>query len=596
MKSKGLMIEAVDSKNNALEVLLRLLKEYVRPYTKQLIYAAMFMTIVAGCSATIVRLVEPIINRVFLARDVNMLSILPAVVLSIHSLKGLAEYYQSYLVKYVGQRILTDLQMRMYSHLLSADWAFLQSQSSGRLISRFTNDISLMRGAVSNLLLGCAKHFLSVLFLIILMFKLEPVLSLVVFIAFPLAIYPIQRIGRRIRKTSNLTQEELGNYTARLDETFQSIRVIKSFATEKLESRRAARIADSVLDLYKKIAKFDALTSPIMEILSGAAVGGILWYGGSLIIEGKTTPGALLAFVTAFVSAYRPFKSLLSLNVDLQEGLAAARRVFRILDLEPSIKDAKEASSQNFDKVEIRVSNLSLELFGKKVLKDINLYIKPGTITALVGRSGSGKTSLANVLARFYEPCSGELLMNGIDFKNITLDSLRKHISLATQETMLFDSSISENIAYGCSNIHAEQISKAAKLADAHEFIRASAEGYQSCIGIQGVKLSGGQRQRVSLARAIAKDAPVLILDEATSAVDPKSERRIIEALEYLRSTGKTILIITHRLGSIINSDNIVVMKDGIVVEQGTHNDLLKLSGEYRTLYSKELETIDEIP
>lgn len=548
------------------------------------------MVIVASCSAAIVKLVEPTIDKVFLTHDRHMLNLLPLLMIGIYSLKGIAEYYQSYLIKWVGQNILTDLQIKMYEHLLFADLAFIQTQSSGRLISRFTNDISLMRGAVSNLLVGCAKHFLSVVFLIGVMFKLEPVLSLFVFVAFPLAIYPVQKLGKKMRKISGQVQEELGNYTARLDETFQSIKIVKSFSGEKIESNRAKIVTTNILNFYKRAAKLDALISPIMEILSGVAIGSIIWYGGYLVFAGKTTPGALFAFITAFVSAYRPYKSLVSLNVNLQEGIAAAKRVFTILDIKPNIKNSPDAQDIEFKNPEVIFNNVELN-FGQKVaLKPVYLKLKRGRTTALVGRSGSGKTSLANLLVRFYDTSSGSVLIDGLDIKDISISSLRQQIALVTQDTILFDTTVAENISYGIPDVNLEQIIAAAQFADAHEFISHLPLGYNTIIGNQGSTLSGGQRQRIAIARAFLKHAPILILDEATSSLDPNSEQSILASLNKLRQD-KTTLIITHRLSNIKSADDIVVLKAGTVIEHGTHEELLQMKGEYCKLFTKEQKT-----
>ncbi len=571
------------------KVLKRLLVEHVKPHVKQISVAVFFMIIVAACSASIVGLVKPAIDEIFLTHDRDMLMILPLIMIGIHSLKGVAEYFQNYLIKSIGQKILTKLQMQMYSHLLHADLALIQSQSSGRLISRFTNDISLMRGAVSNLLVGCAKHFLSVIFLISIMFKLEPILSLIVFVFFPIAIFPVQKLGRKMRSIADKAQEELGHFTSKLDETFQSIRIVKSFQGEEIETKRANIIALNILNFYKKTARFDALISPIMEILSGLAISFIIWYGGVLVIEGKTTPGALFAFITAFVSAYRPFKSLVSLNVNLQEGLAAASRVFSILDTTPTVKNSINAENIIVDKPEICFTNIKLK-FGQKVaLKSINLKLLSGASTALVGRSGSGKTSLGNLLVRFYDPSDGTLSINGHEIKNISLQSLRSQIALVSQDTILFDATVIQNIAYGNDNYSEEQIIEAAKAADAHEFILNLPRGYNTVLGSQGFTLSGGQRQRLSIARAFLKNAPILILDEATSSLDPNSELAILNALKKLRQ-GKTTLIITHRLSSIIDADQIVVLKSGEIVEQGTHEQLLQNKNEYFKLYNREIK------
>ncbi|WP_375327551.1 ABC transporter ATP-binding protein [Candidatus Tisiphia endosymbiont of Nemotelus uliginosus] len=572
---------------SAYVTLKRLVGEYIKPYLKQLMIAVFFMVISAICSTISVKLVQPIIDQLFLTHDSKMLLILPLTIILTFAVKGIAEYYQSYLIKFIGQKVLTDLQIKMYEHLLCADILFIQSQSSGRLISRFTNDISMMRGAVSNLLVGCAKHLLSVLFLIILMVKLEPILSCIVFIVFPLAIYPIQKLGRKIRKISGHAQEDLANYTSRLDETFQSIKIVKSFLGEKVESHRALLISTNILNFLKKTAKLDALISPIMEILCGTAVAGIIWYGGYLVMMEKTTPGALFAFITAFVSAYRPFKSLVSLNVNLQEGIAATKRIFNVLDTEPTIKDKLNAKLVQLNNPEIIFDKVGLSFPHKAALKLINLKLERGKITAFVGRSGSGKTSLSNLLVRFYDPSTGKILIDNHDIQDIQISSLRQQVALVTQETTLFDISIAENIAYGTPDAVREQIITAAKQADADEFISQLPEGYDTIIGHQGSTLSGGQRQRLAIARAFLKDAPILIWDEATSSLDQNSEQLIFNSLLNTRKN-KTTLIITHRLASIQDVDHIVVMKAGMIVEQGTHLQLMANKCEYYKLYNKE--------
>lgn len=571
-------------------IVKRLLKDHVAPYKGRIVVAILFMVIVALCSAAIVWLVQPAIDQVFITHDRQMLILIPLVIFVVHSIKGIAEYFQSYIIKYVGQQILTNMQMRMYEHLLFSDFLFIQSQSSGRLISRFTNDIVLMRGAVSNMLVGCAKHLLSVLFLIVIMFSLEPFLSTFVFVVFPLAIYPVQKLGRKMRAVTGDVQEELSNFTSRLDETFYSIKVIKSFCTEKIEVDRARKITSRILDFYKRAAKFDSLTSPIMEILSGLAVACVLWYGGFAVIEGRMTTGALFAFITAFISAYRPFKSLVALNVNLQEGLAAANRIFNILDLKPAVRDDSGAIKPILSCPRIEFKGVNMKFNNNKVaVKSLDLTVQAGQTYAFVGRSGSGKTTIANLLVRFFDPNSGQILIDGNDLKQLSLRHLRSQISMVTQDTMLFDATIKENIAYGVKRASREDVIEAAKAADAHEFIELLPEGYDTVVGSFGSTLSGGQRQRLSIARAFLKDAPVLLLDEATSALDTRSEQSIIDSIAKLRE-GRTTLIITHRLSSIIDADQIVVMKQGRITEQGSHAELLAMKKEYYKLYNKELK------
>lgn len=578
---------------SAYSTLRRLIVDHIKPYLKQISIAVFCMVITAVCTACIVDLVRPTIDQIFLIGNRQMLLFLPLMVVITFTIKGIAEYYSNYLIKFVGQRILTDLQIKMYEHLLFADILFIQSQSSGRLISRFTNDISMMRGAISNLLVGCAKYFFTVVGLIIVMFTLEPRLSCIVFLAFPLAIYPIQKLGKKIRRISGQAQEELANYTSRLDETFQSIKIVKSFLGEKIESNRALLLSSNILRFLKKTAKLDALVSPIMEVLSGITVGGLIWYGGLLVIKGETTPGAFFAFIAAFLAAYRPFKSLVSLNVNLQEGIAATRRVFNILDTEPIIKDSVNAQNVQLVNPQIIFNNVELKFNNKVALKLINLRIMPGKTTAFVGRSGSGKTSLSNLLVRFYNPTSGQILIDNYDIKDIRIDSLRQQISLVTQDTTLFDTSVAENIAYGNPNTTRDQIIIAAKYADAHQFISNLPAGYDTIIGNQGSTLSGGQRQRLAIARAFLKSAAILVWDEATSSLDQNSERLILNSLVNIREN-KTTLIITHRLSSIKDVDHIVVMKSGMIFEQGTHSQLMNNKAEYYKLYNKELEEGDK--
>lgn len=570
-------------------VIKRLLVNHVKPYKSEILSAIFFMIVVATCSAAVVWLTKPAIDKILVARDTHMLVIIPLLMLGVYVIKGIAEYYQGYLIKYVGQKILTDMQIQMYEHLLYADLAYVQSQSSGRLISRFTNDIILMRGAVSNMLVGCAKYFLSVVFLIIIMFSLEPFLSMFVFLAFPIAIYPVQKLGRRMRRITGDAQEELSNYTARLDETFQSIKIIKSFCAEKIESVRAKEITTKILTFYKKSAMLDSLTSPVMEFLCGLAIACVLWYGGFQVISGDMTIGELFTFIAAFVSAYRPFKSLVSLNVNLQEGLAAANRIFNILDTKPLIQDNANALKPDFGCPEIFFEQITLNFGEKEAIKLVNLKIEKAKTYAIVGKSGSGKTSLANLLVRFYDPTEGRVLINSNDIKDISVTHLRKQIAMVSQDTILVDASIAENIAYGNLAATRQDIINAAKHADADEFISKLVDGYDTVIGIGGCTLSGGQKQRLAIARAFLKNSPIMLFDEATSALDPESEQSIVHSFTNLRK-GKTTLIITHRLASIRDVDKIIVMKNGEIEEQGTHEELINLKSEYYKLHNKQLK------
>lgn len=574
----------------SLEVIKRLYSNYVKKYLKQIIIALVFMIVVAICTALIVSIIKPAIDDVFIRNDKNKLFSLSIFIVTITVTKGFAEYFQSYMIKSVGQRILSDLQIVLYSHLINSDIYYLDSQSAGKLISRFTNDIMLIRGAVSNILVGITKHFFSVVFLIILMFNLEFKLSFFVFFVFPIAIYPVQKIGRKMRVLSSSAQEELGNYTAKLDETFNTIKILKSFQAEKFEVDRASKYIEKIYNIYKKSAKFEALTSPIMETLSSLAIGAIIILGGHAVMTGTSTPGSLLAFIGAFISAYRPFKSLLLFNNNLQEGIAAAKRLFDTLDNKPIIEnETNKTDGANIDcsNIEIKFENVELKFNSKIALQNLNLVIKAKNRIALVGKSGEGKTSIANLLLRFYDTTSGVIKIGDINIMDINLANLRKQIALVTQDTMLFDATVHENIAYSIGNASRTEIEEAAKKAQAHDFICKLPEGYETIIGSQGKTLSGGQRQRIAIARAFLKNAPILVLDEATSSLDPSTEQDILQAIKEL-CFNRTTIIITHRLNTIKDVDMIYLVKNGKIVESGTHEKLIKDNGHYYELYNKQ--------
>ncbi len=552
----------------------------------------MCMVLVAATSAIHVSLIRPALDDIFLKKDQSMLILLPVAVIAIAIVKGLSAYFQNYFMRYVGQRVITDMQIKLYEHLISADLTFLNSQSSGRLISRFTNDIITMRGAVSNLLTGLVKEFLTVIFLIALMFYQNFTLSIIAFTVFPLAVFPIVKMGKRMRKISNSTQEELGKYTSRLDDTFQTIRIIRSYGREAFEIKRARDIMENIFRLYIKAIKTDSITSPIMEMLGGIAIAAVIWYGGSQVISGNTTPGSFFAFIAAFITAYKPIKSLADLNTSLQEGLAAARRLFAVLDIKPSVCDAENSVDLTIKGGAIKFNKVSFSyLEGKQALKGLDFIVPAGKKVALVGASGGGKSTIINLILRFYDTEDGFITIDEQDIKKVKLTSLRSAFAIVTQEIMLFDDSVMANIGYGNLTASEEEIINAAKAAAAHDFIMELPNGYDSLIGQHGLKLSGGQRQRISIARAILKNAPILLLDEATSALDPIAEQQIQDALENLRQN-KTTLVVAHRLSTIIDADIIYTIKDGRIVESGTHQQLLNLNAEYANLYKKQLSDI----
>lgn len=543
------------------------------------------MSIAAGATAALAYLMEPVLDEVFINQDQSMLILVPVAVIVVTLIKGLATFAQGILMAYVGQRIIANLQSLIFSHLLSFDLAFFQNTASGNLISRLTNDVNLMRNAVSNALTGMVKDSLTLLFLVAVMFEKDWRLAVIAFVVFPLAVFPIIRIGKRTRKISTSALAELGHFTARLNEVFQGARHVKAYNMEVYETTRTNQLIEKVFKLIYKALRIRAAATPIMETLGGIFIAIIILYGGWQVIDNMLTPGEFFAFITAMLLAYQPLKALANLNTNLQEGLAATQRVFNILDTEPSIVDSPNASRLKVLNGTVNFSNISFSYSNKKIaLSNISLDIPAGKTVALVGPSGGGKSTLLNMIPRFYDSDNGTITIDNTNIKDVTVASLRESIGLVSQETILFDDTILANIAYGQLGADNKDIINAAKAAGAHDFIMSMPNTYDTVIGEQGTKLSGGQRQRICIARAMLKDAPILLLDEATSALDSESERQVQNALAKLMK-GRTTLIIAHRLSTIQDADKIYVIENGKVSEHGTHEYLLNNNGPYAKLH-----------
>ena len=543
------------------------------------------MSIAAGATAALAYLMEPVLDEVFINQDQSMLILVPVAVIVVTLIKGLATFAQGILMAYVGQRIIANLQSLIFSHLLSFDLAFFQNTASGNLISRLTNDVNLMRNAVSNALTGMVKDSLTLLFLVAVMFEKDWRLAVIAFVVFPLAVFPIIRIGKRTRKISTSALAELGHFTARLNEVFQGARHVKAYNMEVYETTRTNQLIEKVFKLIYKALRIRAAATPIMETLGGIFIAIIILYGGWQVIDNMLTPGEFFAFITAMLLAYQPLKALANLNTNLQEGLAATQRVFNILDTEPSIVDSPNASRLKVLNGTVNFSNISFSYSNKKIaLSNISLDIPAGKTVALVGPSGGGKSTLLNMIPRFYDSDNGTITIDNTNIKDVTVASLRESIGLVSQETILFDDTILANIAYGQLGADHKDIINAAKAAGAHDFIMSMPNTYDTVIGEQGTKLSGGQRQRICIARAMLKDAPILLLDEATSALDSESERQVQNALAKLMK-GRTTLIIAHRLSTIQDADKIYVIENGKVSEHGTHEYLLNNNGPYAKLH-----------
>ena len=573
----------------------RLLSDHVRPQLGRIAAALACMAVAAATAAALAYLMEPVVDEIFVERNEGALKFIAVSVLAVFVIRGAATYGQSVLMNHVGQRIIAKMQQRLFDHLMGCDLAFFQNTSTGTLIARFTNDVALLRNVVSNTLTSLGKDALTLAFLIGLMFSKDWQLAAVAFVAFPVGILPIVRIGRRMRQVSAATQSTMAEFTTLLDQTFQGARLIKAYGMEAYEGARAGRVIETLFRLVLRAARVRSAAHPIMETLGGLAIVAVILYGGNQVIEGEKTPGAFFAFMTALLMAYEPMKKLAQLNANLQEGLAAAQRVFALLDMAPAIVDAADARP-----LQVTGGGIRFEAVGfgyaadNPALDRLSLEVPAGRTVALVGPSGAGKSTVLNLIPRFYDIDSGRLTIDGQDVGRVTLASLRASIALVSQEVTLFDDTVRANIAYGRLDADDAAIRAAAAMAGADGFIAALPQGYETRVGEHGVKLSGGQRQRIAIARAMLKNAPILLLDEATSALDTESERRVQEALDKLMR-GRTTLVIAHRLSTVVGADLIYVIHGGRVIESGTHAELLARGGEYARLYALQFAEKGEV-
>ena len=524
-----------------------------------------------------------------------MLLPISAAVILTFAVKGLANYGQAVLMSFVGLRIVTDTQHRLYAHLMQLELGFFHDSPTGNLLSRFTIDINMMRNAVSNALTGFGKDFLTLIFLVGVMFWQDWMLALIAFVVFPIAVFPIVRLGRRMRKVTVNTQEEMGQFTTLLEQTFQGARVVKAYGMEEYEKGRVRTIAERIFNLVFKAARTRSLASPIMETLGGLAVALVIFYGGLRVIDNSMDPGSFFSFITALLLAYEPMKRLANLNASLQEGLAGAQRLFVLLDREPHIQEMPDAHELEITGGALHLDQVKFSYVSDQpALDNVTIDVPAGKTVALVGPSGAGKSTILNLIPRFYDVDGGKISIDDNDITKLTFASLRGAVALVSQDVTLFDDTIRANIAYGRPEASEEQIIEAAKNAAAHDFIVEMPDGYDTYVGERGTKVSGGQRQRLAIARAMLKNAPILLLDEATSALDTESERRIQEALKKLMQ-GRTTLVIAHRLSTVMDADLIHVIDQGKLTESGSHDELMALDGLYAKLYALQFSDSNSV-
>ncbi len=568
------------------EILKRLYTAYISNQKKPIILVLICMIIVATATAISAWLMKPVLDDVFLKKDQTMLTIIPFIVVIITLIKGIATFYQTMIMQMIGQHVVMHIQSDLFTHIMRSDIEFFHHYQSGGITSRFINEADTLRRCVCNILTSSISDGMTIIGLIGVMFYQSISLSILALLVFPVTFKPIMSIGSKIKKLMHLMQEKMTELTIQLEESVQNINIVKSYCREEHEISRINKIMNNLFTLYKKYTLINPIPSAVMEAVGGIGIAAVIWYGGYSIIQNKTTPGTFFSFITALLMLYRPLKSISSFNNAFNTMITLSSRLFNILDEKPTIYDQETAKNIQLQKYDIEFRNISFSYPDKrKVIDSLSMKIHEHSSIALVGASGQGKTTIFNLIERFYDPQEGTILISGYDIRSIKIKTLRDNISLVSQETMLFDDNVMENIRYGRLTATDNDVIKAAKLASAHNFIMNLTDQYNTKIGQKGAKLSGGQKQQISIARAILKDAPILLLDEATSSLDNISENQIQSALENLKK-GRTTIIIAHRLSTIKNADKIYLISKGKIIEEGTHTELLKANGQYKRFYS----------
>lgn len=573
----------------------RLLREYVLHYKVRLAAAIFFMIVGAITTAATAFLMKPIVDEVFFEKNPEIILYTTIAVVVIFALRGGATYGQAILMNWVGTRVVADIQSTLFGKLVSADLAWFHSHPTGQLISRFVFDTNQLRTGTSQTLIVLTKDSLTAIFLIASLFYYDWKMAIIIFVVLPPGALAIKQLGKRARKAASSELEQTANFSSFLEETFQGIQVVKAYSQEEDAKTRGNEVISRRFKIQFKTLRIQATSSPVVETLSGAMIAGVIFYGASSVTAGETTPGTFFAFITALMLAYQPIKSVAKIAPQMQNGVAAAQRIFDLMDVVHKVVEKPGATPLEFHKGSVSFENVAFSYDDESpVLTDISLKLESGKRVALVGPSGGGKSTILNLIPRFFDVTSGKICVDGQDVKDVTLRSLRERIALVSQDIFLFDDTIAANISYGKKNASREEVIEAAKSAAVHDFIASLPEGYDTEVGSDGVRLSGGQKQRIAIARAMLKDAPVLLLDEATSALDTESEQKIQTALTHLME-GRTSLVIAHRLSTILDADVIYVIVDGQVAESGSHRKLLESKGVYADLYNKQFRSEDGV-
>ena len=572
-------------------ILKRLYREHIKRYFKRILLALVLSLIVAASTSATAWLLDPAVKKIFIDQDRTLAWVIPIGIVIAFSSKGISLYFARINIIRVGHRIAGELQKKIANSILSSDIQTLENRHSGKYISNIMYDCSQVQGLVSTGVLNIMKDSFSLIALVSLMFYQNWKLASFAIFMMPLAIVFAKSLGKRIGKVQGEVGEISGNLTSFLSEIFKASKMIRIYQKEEKENKNAQNVIDRLVKKNIKIASVMIRATPIMETLTGFMIAGFIYYSGKLISVGELEINNFFSFLAAMMLAYQPIRSIATINMTIYQGSAAAKRIFNVIDEPIKTKNDDSLPDLQIKKSNIKFDGINFHYLNTKerAIKDINIEIKGGSMTAFVGQSGAGKSTIVNLLPRFYEPQKGSIFIDGQNIHKISLNSLRKNISLVSQDVILFDDTINSNIAYADVEASQEEINKACEFAAADEFIKKLPDGYKTLIGENGVRLSGGQKQRISIARAILKKSPIILLDEATSSLDADSEQIVQNAISNL-TKNKTTLVIAHRLSTIHNADQIFVLKNGSIIGFGNHDHLIKNSEEYKSLYEKQLK------
>ena len=574
-----------------INILKRLYRDYTSKFLKKILISIFFSILLAGSTSSIAYLLDPAIKKIFIEKDQTLIFIIPALIIVAFTVKGLSLYTAKVLMIGVAAEVSKNIQSDMLRSLIKADTQLIENKHTGKFVANLTNDVSMITNLVSTAILNLFKDSLTLLGLLSVMFYQNWKLSMISLIMIPLATFAARSLGKRVGKVTTQQMVESGILNKFLIEVFKNHKLIKIFQKESYENSRAEKFINAVKEKSKKIAIIFVRASPIMEVLTGIMIAILIFYSGKLIINSELDINNFFSFLAAMMLAYQPVRSLATLNIAINQGLSGARRILPIIDDKNKIVDDKDGFEIKLINGDINFKDVNFEYNNNetRVLKSINLNILGGKMTSLVGHSGAGKSTILNLIPRFYDSNSGDIMIDNQSIYKSTIYSLRKNISLVSQDTTLFDDTIKNNIAYANPKANQKEIEEAAKYSYANEFIDKLPDKYDTIIGENGVRLSGGEKQRLSIARAILKKSPIILLDEATSSLDAETESKIQKAINFL-TKGRTTIVIAHRLSTILNSDNIYVMDKGSAVASGTHEKLLKDSEIYKNYYNRQIK------